>query len=66
MELKLNLGTDKDFFILQVWGWGHLGVFGVIWGQNSNIFKPRQIIHQNEALGSVSKKNGFSRSSEII
>ena len=30
-----------------------LGVFGVIWAQNSKNFKPRQIIHQNEAFGSV-------------
>ena len=29
---------------------------GVIWGQNSNIFKPRQITYQNEALGPVIKK----------
>ena len=43
-----------------------LGVFGVIWGQNSNIFKPRQIIHQNEALGPVIKKKWFSWSSEVI
>ena len=44
---------------MQVWGWGHLGVFGVIWGKNPNIFKPRQIIYQNEALGPVIKKSGF-------
>ena len=31
-------------------------VFGVIWGQNANIFKPRQIIYQNEALGPMTKK----------
>ena len=46
--------------------WGHLGVFGVIWGQNPKIFKPRQIIYQNEALGPVIKKKRFSRSSEVI
>ena len=49
---------------------GHLtpnwGVFGVIWGQNSNIFKPKQITYQNEALGPVIKKKWFSRSSEVI
>ena len=33
-----------------------MGVFGVIWGQNPNIFKPRQIIYQNEVLGPVIKK----------
>ena len=54
------------FLIFQVWGWGHLEVFGVIWGQNPNIFKPRQIIYQNEALGPVIKKKWFSRSSEVI
>ena len=43
-----------------------LGVFGVIWGQNPNIFKPRQIIYQNEPLGPVTKKKWFSRSSEVI
>ena len=37
-------------------GWGHSGVFGVIRGQNSNIFKPRQFIYQNEALGHVITK----------
>ena len=31
-------------------------VFGVIWGQNPNIFKPRQIIYQKEALGPVITK----------
>ena len=45
---------------------GHLtqnwGVFGVIWGQNSNIFKPRQLIYQNQALGDVITKKLFSRS----
>ena len=42
-----------------------LGVFGVIWGQNSNIFKPRQIIYQNEAFGPVITKTRFSRSVEV-
>ena len=49
---------------------GHLtpnwGVFGVIWGQNPNIFKPRYIICQNDALDPVIKKKWFSRSSEVI
>ena len=58
-KLKLKPRTRLRFF-LQVWGWGHLGVFGVIWGQNSNIFKPRQIIHQNKALGPVIKKKWSS------
>ena len=30
-----------------------LGVLGVIWGQNQKIFKPGQIIYQNEALGAL-------------
>ena len=47
---------------MQVGGWGHLGVFGVIGGQNSNIFKPRQFIYQNEALGHVIMKKLFLRS----
>ena len=38
------------------------GVFGVIWSQNLKIFKPRQIIHQNEALGLVITKNWSMRS----
>ena len=54
------------FLILQVWGWGHLEVFGVIWGQNPNIFKPRQIIYQNKALCPVINIKLFSRSSEVI
>ena len=29
---------------------------GVTWGQNPNIFIPRQIIYQNEALGPIIKK----------
>ena len=66
MELKLKPRNRQRFFILHIWGWGHLGVFGVIWGKNSKIFKPRQIIHQNEALGPVIKKKWFSRSSEVI
>ena len=41
-----------------------LGVFGVIWGQNSNIFKPSQIIYQNEALGPVINIKWFSESSD--
>ena len=43
-----------------------LGVFGVIWGQNLNIFKPGQTIYQNEALCPVININWFSRSSEVI
>ena len=42
-----------------------LGGFGVIWGQNSKIFKPRQIIHQNEALDLVIKKNLRSSDFEL-
>ena len=34
------------------------GVFGVVWGQNLKVFKPRQIMHQNEALGPVITKTG--------
>ena len=58
---KIEAKNRYRFLILQVWGWGHLEVFGVIWGQNPNIFKPRQIIHQNEALGPVIKGEWFSR-----
>ena len=39
---------------------GHLGVFGVIWGQNPKIFKPRQIIYQNESLGALITKKVVS------
>ena len=35
------------------------GLFGVIWGKNPNIFKPRQIIYQNEALGALITGEGF-------
>ena len=35
------------------------GLFGVIWGQNSKLFKPRQIIYQNEAIGTMITKSGF-------
>ena len=35
------------------------GVFRVIPGQGLKIFKPGQIIDQNEALGRVDTKNGF-------
>ena len=45
---------------------GSLGVFGVIWDQNQNIYKARQIIYQNEALGPVIEKKWFSRSFEVI
>ena len=40
-----------------------LGVFGVIWVQNSKFFKPGQIIYQNEALGPSINIKWFSRSS---
>ena len=41
-------------------------VFGVIWGQNPKIFKPRQIIYQNEGLGALITKKLFPRSPGII
>ena len=41
-----------------------LGVFGVIWGQTSKIFKQGQIIYENEALEPEITKS-FSRSSEV-
>ena len=41
-----------------------LGVFGVIWDQNSKFFKPKQIIYQNEALGPVINIKLFLRSSD--
>ena len=41
-----------------------LGVFGVIWGNNSKFFKPGQTIYQNEAFDPVIKKEWFSRSSD--
>ena len=34
------------------------GVFGVVWGQNLKVFRPRQIMYQNEALGPVITKTG--------
>ena len=56
-------GLDLFFkYIVTQLGWGHLGVFGVIWGQNPNIFKPRQYIYQNEAFGHVITMKWFSRS----
>ena len=42
-----------------------LGVFGVIWGQTSKIFKQGQIIYENEALEPEITKKSFSRSSEV-
>ena len=36
-----------------------------IWGQISNISKPRQIIYQNEALGTVIMKKWFPGSPEV-
>ena len=32
-----------------------MGVFGVIGGQNPKIFKPRQVIYQNGALGALKR-----------
>ena len=46
---------------MQVGGWGHLGVFGVIGGQILKISEPRQIIYQNEALDHVVTKKRFPR-----
>ena len=43
------------------WGLGQLGVFGVIWGQNPNIVKPRQYIYQNEAFRHVITMKWFPR-----
>ena len=39
-----------------------MGVFGVIGGQILKISEPRQIIYQNDALGHVITKKGFTRS----
>ena len=36
-----------------------LGVFEVFWGQKLTIFKPGQMIYQNEALAPLVKKSGF-------
>ena len=54
----------QAYDLIKLWqrkyeGWGHLGVFGVIGGQNAKISEPRQIIYQNEALGHVITKKGF-------
>ena len=43
-----------------------LAVFWVIWARNPNIFKPRQIIYQNGALGPVIEKKWISRASGEI
>ena len=51
--------------ILQIGDWGHLRVFGVIWGQITKMFKPGQIIYQNEALHPMITKKWFSRSVEV-
>ena len=40
-------------------------VLGVIWDQNPKIFKPRQIIYQNEALCLVVTTKWISRSLEV-
>ena len=45
---------------------GGLGSLEGIWGQNPTIFKPRPIIYQNEALGALITKKGFSRSPNIL
>ena len=57
-----NLWPNKAFFDFASGGRGRLGVFVVIWGQNSKIFKPRQFVYQNEALGHLITKKVFSRS----
>ena len=41
-----------------------LGVFGVIWGQNSKFLRPGQTINQNEALSPVINIKWFLRSSD--
>ena len=51
---------------MQVGGWGHLGVLGVTWGQNTKNYKPGQVIYQNEALGALMTKKWFLRSAEVI
>ena len=58
-----QIGAYDLIKIFDFTSWGHLRVFGVIWGQNPNIFKPRQIIYQNEAFGPVIKKKLFPMSS---
>ena len=48
-----------------IWGLGSLGGFWEIGGQNSKISEPRQIIYQNDAVGHVITKKGFSRSLDL-
>ena len=66
-QFQLTIGPIEAYDLIKLFdftsgGRGRLGVFGVIWGQNSNIFKPRQFIYQNEALGHVITNKLFSRS----
>ena len=42
-----------------------LGIFGVIWGQNMNIFEPTHILYENEALAQGITKKWFLRSPEV-
>ena len=41
--------------------WGHLRVFGVVWGQDPKISKSREFTYQKEALGHVITKKWFSK-----
>ena len=67
---ELNIAQIKFYDQIKVWqikigGWGHLGAFGVIWGQNYIIFKHSQIIYQNEAHASTITEKWFSRSHKV-
>ena len=69
-QLELKIAQIKAYELIKVWqiknrGSGHLGAFGVIWGQNPIILKHRQIIYQNEAWASTVTKKWFSRSHKV-
>ena len=49
---------------MQVGGWGHLGVFGVVGGQIPNISEHRHILCQNKALSPVITKKWILGSSD--
>ena len=63
-QFQLTIAQIEAYDLIKLFDFasGGLGSFGFIWGQNSNIFKPRRFIYQNEALGHVITNKLFSRS----
>ena len=64
---ELKIAQIEAYNQIKVWqikigGKGHLGAFGVIWGQNNIIFKHSQMIYQIEAQAPLVTIKKFSRS----